>query len=54
MSKHYTKSNMVFDEWIESHIAKEALGDYKKKHLIPQEVALSFDNFEEFSRRGKT
>ena len=42
------KSNMDFDEWIENNIAEESLIDYKQKHLIPPNIYLAFDNFEEF------
>ena len=42
------KSNMDFDEWLEQYVPKEARDDYKKKHLIPTSVSLSFDNFEKF------
>lgn len=42
------KSNMDFDKWMEQYVPKDARDDYKKKHLIPTSVSLSFDNFEEF------
>lgn len=42
------KSAMDFGEWMERYVPQEARGDYKKKHLIPTDISLGFDNFEEF------
>lgn len=47
------KSNMDFGDWMEEYISQEERDYYKKKHLIPADVSLQFDNFKEFfeSRR---
>jgi hypothetical protein len=42
------KSNMDFDKWIKKCVPEETQADYKKKHLIPADVDLAFDNFKEF------
>lgn len=42
------KSDCPLDEWISKAVPKQALSDYKMKHFIPDNVALSFENFEEF------
>ena len=41
------KSNTDFDEWLNKSIPAPALGDYKKKHYIP-DVDLSLPNFDSF------
>ena len=41
------KSNTDFDEWLNKSIPSPALGDYKKKHYIPN-VDLSLPNFGSF------
>lgn len=42
------KSNQDFDQWINKTVPPEAISDYKEKHLIPQNIALTFMNFKEF------
>jgi len=42
------KSGMDFDAWMERYVPKGAQADYKRKHLIPESIALTFDNFEVF------
>lgn len=41
------KSNIDFDEWLKRNIDPSALGDYKRKHYIP-DVDLGFANFDTF------
>lgn len=41
------KSNIDFNVWLDDNVPIEALGDYKRKHYIP-EVDLSFANFDVF------
>lgn len=42
------KKDSDFDQWIAKTIPTPALSDYKSKHLIPQNVDLTYENFEDF------
>lgn len=42
------KNDCDFDKWLKNTVPKEAISDYKTKHLIPNDVILSFENFEDF------
>jgi len=45
------KSNMDFKAWLkQTYPAEDERKEYMKKHFIPQDVDLSFSNFEEFFR----
>lgn len=37
-----------FDKWVADTIPTQALLDYKRKHLIPQDIDLTYENFEDF------
>lgn len=42
------KSAMDYEEWLQTYVPEDAQADYKRKHLIPDDVSLSFDSFAEF------
>jgi len=48
------KSNMEFQDWLKKYCSKEGeRKEYMKKHFIPDNVSLEFDNFVEFFNERK-